>query len=45
MQGWQAVNTDAEVWDIVTFLMASEGMTQADLAAMDARPRETQTSP
>jgi mono/diheme cytochrome c family protein len=45
MSGWQAVNVDAEMWDIVAFLMASEGMTQADLAAMDARPRETPTSP
>jgi len=45
MQGWQAVNVDAEMCDIVAFLMASEGMTQADLAEVDARTRETPMNP
>ncbi len=33
------------MWDIVAFLMASEDMTEADLAAMDARTRETPAGP
>lgn len=36
MPGWQAVNADADMLDIVAFLMASEKMTEADLTEMDA---------
>jgi len=37
MPGWQATNTDAELWDIVAFLKGSETMKEADFVAMGAR--------
>ncbi len=44
MPGWQAVNTDAQLWDIVAFLMGSPDMTEADFVAMGARTGPTPTS-
>nr|WP_306264834.1 cytochrome c [Pararhizobium sp. IMCC3301] len=43
MPAWQAVNTDAEMWDIVAFLMTSEDLTEDDLIAMGARTSPTPT--
>ena len=37
MPGWQATNTDAELWDIVAFLKGSKDMTESDFVAMGAR--------
>ncbi|MEO6298069.1 MAG: cytochrome c [Paracoccaceae bacterium] len=37
MPGWQASNTDAELWNIVAFLMSSKNMQEADFVAMGAR--------
>ena len=37
MPGWQATNTDPELWDIVAFLMGSKEMKEADFVAMRAR--------
>lgn len=45
MPGWQASNTDAELWDIVAFLMGSVDMTEADFVAMDARTSPKATKP
>jgi mono/diheme cytochrome c family protein len=37
MPAWQATNTDAQLWDIVAFLMSSKNMKDADFVAMAAR--------
>ena len=37
MPGWQASNTDPQLWDIVAFLKGSKDMKEADFVAMGAR--------
>lgn len=37
MPGWQATNTDAQLWDLVAFLKGSKDMKEADFVAMGAR--------